>query len=630
MTLPGLLWGLSLSGVAQAGPHTAIVGFDETVDIALFEEDLQHLGATEFRCVPAFGLCLAHFVDSPPLGALAMESGVRYAELDAPMTRLPTTAPASLTAPGGGVDESGVAPPGADLEGTGACPDLWDLQAIGLGAAWESVGETGENAPVVAVQDAGFLLTHIDLVGQTSGTWDYADNDSNPEVVSAASVPAHGTFIAGIVAGKDDNDVGRVGLIPSGKLNLEKIADSSGAFYFSYAISAMADIAEGDLGIKVLNYSIAGSSDNSGFRDAVAGLGDAGILLVAAAANCSSADCPEADNDSNPVYPANYSTSMAHVVSVAGSTRDDALNPYSHYGASSVDLAAPGVDICSLGVDSDTDTFSAAGTSYATPLVAGAAALLWGAFPELSPLEVRRVLRASSDETAELAGRVRSGGRLSVERAVQTAVPRLSVPASLAFGERTTLTVSLDNVGADGEAVLLVFPGPALDLLDAPGWTIHAFAAGDSVDLPDAGEWTATERGWRLSADVAADSENTVSLDVAGTTVGTSTALVRAVMSSTGADYLNSPYDTGSLDPTGWLAEGVAIEVQSVWEQDSGGPPTDSDQPADTGAFGDDGGTPGGGSGGRGAPDCGCEAGSTVGGGLGLVLLILGARRREG
>lgn len=279
----------------------------------------------------------------------------------------------------------------------------------------------------MAIQDSGFLIQHEDLgSAKVSGQFDYGNMDTVPEVSWSSGVPAHGTFIAGLIAAPD-NGLGRAGLAPETRLNLQKIADSSGALYFSYAVAAMDDLADGDLGVRVLNYSIAGPSYSAAFQDAVATLGRADILLVAAAGNCGSANCWDANNDAHPLYPANFSG--GHILSVSGSTEDDAHNSWSHYGPNTVDLAAPGVSLCSLGVNSTSEYYASAGTSYAAPLVAAAAALVFEAHPDLSAVDVARVLKASALDPLSPGDYASSG----------------------------SWSFNVENRGAEGEATLLLF-----------------------------------------------------------------------------------------------------------------------------------------------------------------------------
>lgn len=183
------------------------------------------------------------------------------------------------------------------------------------------------------------------------------------------------------------------------------------------------------MGIRVVNYSIASTSYTSSFGDAVASLATVDVILVAAAGNCSSSHCSDAENDVYPLYPS--SLTYDHVISVAGSTQDGGYNSYSHYGGNSVDLAAPGVEPCSAGVNSDDDYYTAAGTSYSAPMVAATVALLLEAHPDLTTVELGRVLRASSDKQAEREGLVQSGGVLDAGAALNTAVPRLVEPSDL-------------------------------------------------------------------------------------------------------------------------------------------------------------------------------------------------------
>lgn len=94
----------------------------------------------------------------------------------------------------------------------------------------------------------------------------------------------------------------------------------------------------------------------------------AGALLVAAAGNSDS------DNDRDPFSPAHYSTVFAGVVSVGASTAAGDKSDYSSWGHTSVDLFAPGDDICSTAAGGG--SAMASGTSLSAPLVAGAAALM--------------------------------------------------------------------------------------------------------------------------------------------------------------------------------------------------------------------------------------------------------------
>lgn len=601
--------------VALAGPSTLIVGVTDVQDAAGL---LAPHASGEVDCYDAARVCWFDSADPERANkALSASPRVRYVERDAPMDLVPTVAPSR---------ERRSALP-SDASGTADCSDQWELDAIGMSTVWASV--TGEDAPVVAIADGGFLQSHEEITGKVSGQWDYGNGDSYAELEQDVGVPAHGTFIGAMIGAYGDNGVGRAGIAPDVQLNLLKIADSYGSFYWSYAISALADIGEGDLGIRVVNYSIASSSDNSGFRDAVEALADADILMAAAAANCTSAHCWDADNDSYPLYPANYS--FDHVITVAGSTVDDELNPYSHYGADSVDIAAPGVDLCSAGVLADDDYYTSSGTSYATPIVAAAAALLWERHIDLTATDVGRMLRASADEVGGLE-EVTQSGRLDVAGALRTAVPRMSEPSDLTVDVSDAFTLVLRNVGYEGTAHVLWLHDNAVRVEGASdGFTAENFAAGDRVELPDKGEWLATVGGTLVTGAVDEHQTLTLELDVLGREVGTHDTTVRVAMSSVGADYLNAPYDEGSSDKSGFLAYSVEVEVL---EADTGPAQTDTDPPdtesgdTDSEAVSD---TDTEGSSEQDDPeekkDCGCAAGGLSGVWLGLLPLWLRRRR---
>jgi len=432
-----MLWMLS----AFAGPTTVLVGVDQLPP---------DLPVAPRACFASSMVCL---VEGTTPEALRGLRGVRHAAWDAPM---------QLAA-------------GPSLTPTSDCPDLHELQSTGVEAAW--LDAYGVAAPVVAVQDAGFLTSHEDLVGRIAGGYDHGDGDADPEVTSGAGViEAHGTFIAGVIAANADA-VGRVGVVPEGQLYLQKIADSGGALFFSYAIEAMDDLVLNHPEVGVLNYSIASTNPPQAFADAVAALGNADIVVVTAAANCGVPNCFDADNDAYPVYPSSYTDD--HVISVASLRPTGALDPYSHYGATSVEVAAPGGNVCSLGVGADDDYLVASGTSYATPVVAGVVALVREAFPRLTAPEVTELICASADPTAEVAGKVACGvakadDALAVPVVRFGEVPPLDavgvtawvVPIdSLAASTDATLTVSLPKgmTVAGGQVVTLLLPRDALE-----------------------------------------------------------------------------------------------------------------------------------------------------------------------
>ena len=566
------------------------------VESGISAQDFEGLGA-QVDCLANVPVCMLEFQAPPNLDALSALPGVRYAEADALMQWVP---PAELPAPPW------------DGSGTEDCPDLWELELLGA----ESLPFTGVNAPVVAIQDSGFLIGHEDLgSAKVSGKYDYGDGDTNPEVSWSSGVPGHGTFIAGIIAATDDNEVGRAGLAPKAKLNLQKIADSSGALYFSYAVNAMNDLADGDLGVRVLNYSIAGSSYSAAFQDAVATLGQADILLVAAAGNCGSADCWDANNDDYPLYPANFSGN--HILSVSGSTQDDEHNSWSHYGANSVDLAAPGVSICSLGVNSTTEYYSAAGTSYAAPLVAASAALVLEAHPDLSAVDVARVLKASAQDVAALRDYT-AHGRLSVENALNTAVPGLDGLSPGNFASLGSWSFNVENRGAEGEASILILHPDSVRLTPQNGWSLLPFSAGEAIELPDAGLWTATESGSLLTGVLPEHSQRTLSLDLRSSVAAEQPFSLRLALSSAGADYLNAPFGEGERDASGYLA------LESTWTFSEAYIGDTADSAVDTGT--QDTGLP---------PEEGCGGCSGVAGGgpwlfSGLLTGLLLLRRRRG
>ncbi|NBP51535.1 MAG: hypothetical protein EBU70_10250, partial [Actinobacteria bacterium] len=191
-----------------------------------------------------------------------------------------------------------------------------------------------------------------------------------------------------------------------------KFLGSDGSGSTSDAIAAInyATRMRRDFGVNVVatNNSWGGGGSSAALRRAIQAGGDAGILFVAAAGN------EGVNNDVTPSYPAN-DTSTA-VIAVAATDRSNRLASFSNYGATSVDIAAPGAAIYSTVPGNGYASYS--GTSMATPHVTGAVALLAAANPQATGAAIRSAILDRATRVSTLAGRVATGGVLDVAAAL--------------------------------------------------------------------------------------------------------------------------------------------------------------------------------------------------------------------
>ena len=300
--------------------------------------------------------------------------------------------------------------------------NLWGMSAIDAQDAWGV--SVGSQSVVVAVIDTGVDYTHVDLAaniwtsaGEIAGNgidddgngfvddvhgYNFIDNIGDP-----MDDNGHGTHVSGTIAAVGDNGVGVVGVNWSTSIMALKFLNSAGQGYLSDAVRsinyATMQRTTYDVNVRVMNNSWGGGGFSSAMQNAIGAAGDAGILFVAAAGNSGS------NNDVTPQYPANYTSE--NVISVAASTQTDQLAYFSCYGATTVDVAAPGVSIYSTLPGNRYGSYS--GTSMATPHVAGLAALAWAVDPDASVAEIRSAILEGADSIAALSGKVVTGGRLN-------------------------------------------------------------------------------------------------------------------------------------------------------------------------------------------------------------------------
>lgn len=343
--------------------------------------------------------------------------------------------------------------PDADID----APEAWDIS-------------TGSSSIVVGVIDSGVDYTHPDLAANMwSAPAPFSVNIGGLLVNCPAGShgfnaithscdplddQGHGTHVSGTIGARGNNGAGVTGVnwvtrIIGGKfLASDGYGSTSDAIQsIDFMIQAKAAFAStGGANIRVLNNSWGGGGFSSSLQNAIANAGNNNMLFVAGAGN-GGADQVGDDNDLFPFYPSSYTNS--NVVSVASTTSNDFRSSFSNYGATSVDLAAPGSRIYSTTLGGGYGLSS--GTSMAAPHVAGAAALVLSQC-SLSTAALKANLLDNVNPVASLSGLMVTGGRLNVNNSIRDcgAEPEPpAVPTGLTAAADVGL-ISLDWNAASG------------------------------------------------------------------------------------------------------------------------------------------------------------------------------------
>lgn len=240
----------------------------------------------------------------------------------------------------------------------------------------------------------------------------------------------HGTHVAGIIGANRANEIGIKGICDNVKIMAIRVVpngderDKDVANGIRYAV---------DNGAQIINMSFGKSvSPNKDFVDSAVKYAESkGVLLVHAAGNDGE------DLDTKPNFPTQKmadGSSIENWIEVGNSSWQEgpqAVNESSNYGKESVDIFAPGSDIYSTTPQSTYESHS--GTSMASPVVAGAAALLMSYFPNLSALQVKKILldtavkpkmkvyKPGSEDEVDFSKLSRTGGIVNIYEAVKKA-----------------------------------------------------------------------------------------------------------------------------------------------------------------------------------------------------------------
>ena len=294
------------------------------------------------------------------------------------------------------------------------------------GEAW--VKKTDCPGVYVGIIDEGVMWSHEDLAGNVwtnpydpidgvdnDGNgyiddvhgWDFAGNDNS---IYDGSGDDHGTHVSGTVAATGGNGAGVAGVCWQVQLISAKFLGRNGGTTANAvkAVNYITDLkTRHGLKIVATNNSWGGGGYSTALYNAIANAGAADILFVAAAGNNG------VNIDASPFFPASYD--LATIISVAAIDKLGNLASWSNFGATRVDLGAPGVGIWSTVPTKKNQSAynSYNGTSMATPHVTGTAALYAAGHPSSTALSIKGAILSTTVPTASLGGKTVTGGRLN-------------------------------------------------------------------------------------------------------------------------------------------------------------------------------------------------------------------------
>ena len=298
--------------------------------------------------------------------------------------------------------------------------------------AWDLINDC--SSVTVAVIDTGIQHNHADL---SSNMWvgtspyinhgyDFVGGDYDP-----LDDNGHGTHVAGIIGAVGNNGVGIAGVCWHIKIMALKAFDACGSGSTSKIIAAIEFAI--NHGVKIINasFNLYGTADPA-LSAEVTSAAQAGILIVAAAGNgCASSPCSPTttvgyDVDSGTkTYPCDFT--QENILCVAAVDQKFQRASFSNYGATSVDVGAPGTNIvstwptgvpsaanctaCSLGAGCtiNQDYYAESGTSMATPYTVGVAALVWAQNPAYTYLDVKHAVMSGGSAVTSMSAATVSG-----------------------------------------------------------------------------------------------------------------------------------------------------------------------------------------------------------------------------
>mgnify|MGYP003300383056 CR=1 FL=1 len=311
----------------------------------------------------------------------------------------------------------------------------WHHSVIGSRQAWEA-GYTGAGVKV-AVLDSGINSSHEDIVATPLD----AQNGLGTEDGNS-----HGTHVAGIIGARGDNSYGGSGVAPDVELySIKVLADNGGGTDFQIMQGVRKAI---DERVNIINMSLGGYGYNPEHEALIVEAYNSGIAVFCAAGN----DGAQALNN-----PAGYSGAIP----VSALDKNSHKASFSNYGKQ-VRYSAPGVDIYSTGIGFSSSYRFMSGTSQATPVVAGTAAVLWNSVGGQGKAKVDNLLKLMDASCEKVSGTGLGKGCVSLIKALKldsvTGAPNAPV-FDLAKGTYDSETVDVEIISGAGTTVYYTTDG---------------------------------------------------------------------------------------------------------------------------------------------------------------------------
>ncbi|KAF4677322.1 hypothetical protein FOL47_002250 [Perkinsus chesapeaki] len=284
------------------------------------------------------------------------------------------------------------------------------FEAINIPEAWRLLAKVKRKRVAVAVIDTGVEAKHPDLLRNLIEGYNVVTKNNDTDDQNG-----HGTHMVGVLGATINNLVGIAGvtdLVNIMPISLVTPTGENEIASFDYVIRHRQE-----KDIKIILFALSRDTLVPGLADKIIRANKAGILVIVTAGNKGK------DITKDKTYPCALTQKLTGMMCVAGTLQfENQLGRFSNF-ADYVDIAAPGDDIMTTGLEASYEFFT--GTSPAASIVAGLAAMLYSVDPNLSPTAVKKIIEDTSQKGVK--GSTRKStfafGRVDAGKALASLIP---------------------------------------------------------------------------------------------------------------------------------------------------------------------------------------------------------------